>query len=293
MRRILFSMPGNEALGEKVAMGLNAERGKWVCRHFPDGESYIQSQEEVHDAEAIVVCTLDRPDGKLLPLFFLCQLLKDLGAASVVLVAPYLAYMRQDKRFHPGEAVTSEYFATLLSSFVDRLVTIYPHLHRKHAMGELYTVPARALHATEEISTYIRTHVKKPLLVGPDSESHQWVSRVANLAGAPFIVLEKMRFGDEEVRVSVPEVDLYRDHTPVLVDDIVSTARTMIETVNHMHAAGMKAPVCIGVHAVFAGEAFEALQAARVRDIVTCNTIAHPSNGIDISGLIVGALAGS
>jgi ribose-phosphate pyrophosphokinase len=160
-------------------------------------------------------------------------------------------------------------------------------------MRELYTVPATALHATEEISTYIKTHVAKPLLVGPDSESHQWVSSVANLSGAPFIVLEKTRLGDEEVRVTVPEVDLYRDHTPVLVDDIVSTARTMIETVNHLHAAGMKAPVCIGVHAVFAGQAFEALQAARVQDIVTCNTIAHPSNGIDISGLIVSALAGS
>ena len=67
------------------------------------------------------------------------------------------------------------------------------------------------------------------------------------------MVLEKTRHGDEEVQVSVPQVEQFKNHTPVLVDDIISTARTMIETVNHLKNAGMKPATCIGVHAVFAG----------------------------------------
>jgi ribose-phosphate pyrophosphokinase len=60
-----------------------------------------------------------------------------------------------------------------------------------------------------------------------------------------------VRHGDRDVEVSVPDVDIYKDATPILVDDIISTARTMIETVQHLKKAGMKPPICVGIHAVF------------------------------------------
>ena len=126
-------------------------------------------------------------------------------------------------------------------------------------------------------------NVKNPVLIGPDSESKQWVSKVAKDAGASFIVLEKTRLGDKKVRISLPQVDAYKNHTPVLIDDIISTAGTMIETTAHLKKAGMKPPVCIGIHAVFAGNAYQDLLNAGVEDIITCNTIPHKSNRIDIS----------
>ena len=129
-----------------------------------------------------------------------------MGAASVCLVAPYLAYMRQDTRFNPGEAVTSEYFARLLSGAIDRLITIDPHLHRRNSMQEIYSVPCDVLHAAGVISAWIRENIPQALLIGPDSESEQWVSEVARNAGAPSIVLEKIRHGDRDVEVSVIDV---------------------------------------------------------------------------------------
>ena len=126
-----------------------------------------------------------------------------------------------------------------------------------------------------------------PLLIGPDSESEQWVSEVAKNANAPFIILQKERLGDRDVKVTIPEVEKYLNHTPVLVDDIISTAHTMIETVNHLKQLAMKAPVCIGVHAVFAGNAFEELSMSGAQQIVTCNTIKHQSNKIDVSELVI------
>jgi ribose-phosphate pyrophosphokinase len=287
MKRILFSLQGNEDFGNKIAQGIDAEFGNFKLHRFPDGETYIRVLDDVKDKVAIVVCTLDRPDEKFLPLFFLCKLLKTLGAKAVWLVAPYLAYMRQDKMFHPGEAVSSEYFAALLSSFADRLFTIDPHLHRRHSMNEIYSIPCHILHAAPAISQWIKHNIPNALLIGPDSESEQWVSQVAKDAGAPFIVLEKIRLGDAEVKVSIPEVDRYKSHTPVLVDDIVSTAKTMIETVKHLRDAGMKPPICIGVHAVFAGNAYTELMQAGVESVITCNTIQHSSNQIDVSEMII------
>lgn len=289
MRTVVFALPGNENLAAKIAARLDAEIGKTTLRQFPDKETYIRIHSEVKGKRVIMVCTLNNPDEKLLPLYFLSQTAKALGADCTCLVAPYLAYMRQDKQFKPGEGITSAYFAKFISNFADSLITIDPHLHRRHSMGEIYTVPCTVLHAAGLISTWIRDTIEKPVLIGPDSESEQWVEAVAKNAGAPFIVLEKIRHGDREVEVTVPHVEKYREHLPVLVDDIISTARTMIETIGHLKKAGMKPPVCIGIHGIFAGNAFEELKAAGVATIVTTNTIGHPTNKIEIADLIASA----
>ena len=131
------------------------------------------------------------------------------------------------------------------------------------------------------------------MLVGPDSESEQWVSAVAELADAPHIVLEKVRRGDKDVEVSVPEVDRYRNHTPVLVDDIISTARTMVETLRHLARAGMPPTVCVGIHAVFASDGLQALETAGPAQIVTCNTIEHSTNEIGLAPALAAAVSGA
>lgn len=287
---IIFALPGNEDLAGSLSHMLHVELGKATIRSFPDGESYVRIHSDVKDKYVILVCTLHNPDEKILPLYFLSKTAQNLGARAVCLVAPYLAYMRQDKAFHEGEAVTSEFFGSLMSSFVDSLVTVDPHLHRKHSLSELYSIPCKVLQSADAIAAWIKTHVEKPLLIGPDSESKQWVSEIADKAGAPFIILQKVRLGDRSVEVQVPDFTLYRSHTPVLVDDIISTAQTMIQTVKQVKQSGMKAPVCIGVHAVFAENAYQDLLDTGVKTVVTCNTIPHPSNGIQLTETIVQSL---
>ena len=286
MKPVLLALAGNETLAQALAPRLDAELGRCTLRRFPDGESYLRIETELAGRTVIIAATLDRPDDKLLPLLFAAGTAKELGAARVGLVAPYLAYMRQDRRFQSGEALTSAHFARLLSVSVDWLVTVDPHLHRRSSLGEIYSIPTSVMHAAALVSDWIRQNVATPLVVGPDAESEQWVTAVANAAGAPYVILQKVRRGDREVEVSVPDVERWRARTPVLVDDIISTARTMIETAGHLRRAGLLAPVCIGVHAVFAGDGYEALRAAGAARIVTCNTIMHTSNAIDVGDLL-------
>ena len=296
MTLLLLAPPGNERSAHLLARALApataddaraphppVEQGTLTLRRFPDGETYVRVETPMRDRDVALVCTLDRPDDKLLPLLFLAATARDLGATRVGLVAPYLAYMRQDRRFSEGEGMTSTYFAALLSRSFDWLVTVDPHLHRRSSLGEIYSIPTEVVHAAPALAEWIRASVRRPLLIGPDSESAQWVAAVAGMAGAPSIVLEKVRRGDRDVTVAVPEVERWRDHTPVLVDDIISTARTMIETVRHLGRAGLAAPVCVGVHAVFADGAFDELRAAGAAIVVTGNSIPHVSNAIDLS----------
>lgn len=286
MKPIVFALPGNESLAKNIAISIHAEEGEVIIREFPDGETYVRVLSDVKNKEIIIISTLVDPNKKILPLYFLSKTIKSLGARSVCLISPYLSYMRQDKVFISGEGITSEYFASLMSSFIDKLITIDPHLHRRNNINEIYTIPCEILHASMLISSYIRKYIKDPILIGPDAESKQWVSVVAENANAPFIILEKIRLGDKNVNISFPNIEEFKDHTPVLVDDIISTARTMIETVKHLKKLNMKPPVCIGVHAVFSDNSYENLKDSGVSQIITCNTIEHESNKIDITELI-------
>ena len=286
MKRVVIAMPGNEPLADELAARLSLKRVAATVRRFPDGESHVRVEASVEGRDALIACTLDRPDDKLVPLLLLAAAIRETDARSVGLVAPYLAYMRQDRRFQPGETTSARHVAAWISRHVDWLVTVDPHLHRISDLSQVYSVPTRVVHAADSVAAWVRAEVRKPLLIGPDEESAQWVGDVARRAEAPFVVLTKTRRGDRDVEVSLPDVERWHSHMPVLVDDIVSTARTMIETVGHLRRAGLAAPVCVAVHAVFAQTAFEELRAAGAGDIVSCDTIRHPSNRISLAAAI-------
>lgn len=281
-RPLVFCLPRQGGLAEGLARGLDGELGELEIRRFPDGESYVRIHTDCRDRDVVLAATLAKPDDLALPLLFSARGVREQGARQVVLAAPYLAYMRQDTQFHPGEVVTSALFAEFLSGLFDGIATIDPHLHRYHALDDIYTVPSRVIHAAPALARWIAAHVTAPLIVGPDRESEQWVQEVADRAGAPFTVMTKVRRGDRDVTIEAPDLSRWHGRTPVLVDDIVSTARTMAEAVTRLRGAGDPPPVCVGVHAVFSGDAYQTLRQAGPEQIVTGNTITHPSNAIDL-----------
>lgn len=288
MTTLFYNLDSDAALAAQLCQALSAEAGTLELRHFPDGESYLRVHDQCRDRPCVIFCNLFQPDKKTLRLLFLADTLRELGASQVILVTPYLAYMRQDKRFHEGECVSSRPFARLLSQAVDGLITIDPHLHRYHSLSEIYSIPTRIVQAAPLIAQWIQQHVQNPVLIGPDSESEQWVSEVARLAEAPFQVLEKERFGDYNVSVSLPELEPYQQHHPVLVDDIISSGRTMLETIAHLDRAGLPRTTAIGVHGIFAGSAYA--QLSEKAQVITTDCIPHISNKIETSTALAEAV---
>lgn len=291
----VVAMPGAEDCAARLAARLGASPCALESRRFPDGEVYLRVAGDVRGEHVAVVAQLRDPDPQLPGLLFLADALRDLGAASVGLIAPYLPYMRQDIRFLPGEAVSSRSLAELLSAAFAWLVTVDPHLHRVASLDALYRIPARVAPSAAAIAAWIRAQVMRPHVVGPDEESAQWVAEVAARAGCPHTVLRKHRRGDRSVELVLPDLGALRGQTPVLVDDIIASGQTLAATLRALRAAGLAAPVCVGVHAVFAGDASAALQAAGAARVVSCNTLPHPSNAIDVTDALadaVTALAG-
>jgi ribose-phosphate pyrophosphokinase len=168
MKPLLYAMPYSQKLTDQLAPLTGAELGKVEVRRFPDGDSYVRvdvTGTAIEDRDVIIVAPLDRPDDKMLPVWFLADNLRDLGAGRIGLVCPYLPYMRQDRRFLKGEALTSNFFARMMSRHFDWMVTVDPHLHRHKSLDAIYTIPSEVVHAAPLIAAWIRTNVDKPIII--------------------------------------------------------------------------------------------------------------------------------
>ena len=289
MTRLILPLPGNDAFAAQLADALGGELGGIETRRFPDGESYLRLHGDPAGRAVDLVCTLARPDPQFLSLVFAADTARELGATEVNLVAPYLAYMRQDIRFQAGECISSLSFARLVSSTFDALLTVDPHLHRHPALSALYTIPTATLQAAPLLADWIAANVQAPLIVGPDEESEQWAGAIAARIDAPHVVLRKTRHGDRSVEIAVPDLSAYRDRTPVLVDDIASSGRTLAVAARKLVEQGLRQPECVVVHALLADDAYAELSTVFAR-FTSTDAVPHPSNRISLVPLLADAL---
>jgi ribose-phosphate pyrophosphokinase len=285
MKTLLFTLPESEQLCSSVIDKTGIEKGIAEWHQFPDGEWLVTLLSDVSSSHVVILSDLHYPDDKILKLYFFIKKCRE-KATKITLIAPYLPYLRQDKLFKAGETLTSKYFAELISDMTDELITIDPHLHRYKSLAEIYNIPCKVLSSSDLIAEYIRQNISKPLLIGPDSESRQWVSSIAEKLNAPYLVLEKIRTGDKEVEIKISGIEDHPGKTPVLIDDIISSGETMRITVDHLQKKYNLSAWCIAIHAVFANEAYENLLSSGAVKIITTNTIRHQSNGMDISILL-------
>lgn len=285
---LAFAEQRDAACGLAIALG--ADTGTIRRHRFPDRESLVSLDGDCREREVIVFCSLRDPDDLALPLLFAARTAREFGARRVGLVAPYLAYMRQDARFHTGEAVSSVHYAAFLSWTFDWLVTVDPHLHRHASLGEVFAIPTRCASAAAPIAQWIRANVAHPLLIGPDEESAQWVGAAAARIGAPFVVLKKIRRGDRDVEVSAPDPALLAGRTPVLLDDIAASGRTLIEAVRELRRLGGARPVCIVVHGLFADASEQALLEAGAARVVSTDAVPHATNAIGLAAELAPAI---
>ncbi|MDP3653716.1 MAG: ribose-phosphate pyrophosphokinase [Rhodoferax sp.] len=263
-----------------------------IERHrFPDGELKLRLPEAL-PSRVVILRTLNDPNEKLLELLLVAQTARTLGARHVTLVAPYLAYMRQDIAFHPGEAISQRIVGKFLASLFDAVVTVDPHLHRVSTLQEAIPVPnanAIVLSGAPLLADLIAARRTQPLLVGPDEESAQWVALAASRHGFDYAVCRKVRHGDRAVEVALPKLAV-QGRAVVLLDDVASTGHTVAQATRLLLAAGAASVDVAVTHALFAGDALQVMRDAGVQEVWSTDCIAHPSNAVSMATSIAQAL---
>jgi ribose-phosphate pyrophosphokinase len=256
---------------------------------FPDGELRVTVAPAA--ATTILYAPLDQPNDKLLALLFAAEALRRGGARRLVLVAPYLCYMRQDAAFHAGEAISQKVVGPLIARTVDRVVTVDAHLHRTHDIREVFPgIEAQDLSAMPAIAEALRGIDKNMVVAGPDEESEPWVADLAARLGLTHAVARKTRAGDRAVSIAFPEPALFKGRPALLVDDIVSSGGTLIACARALLDAGATAVDAVITHALFAPEMMHEFARAGLRTVRSTTSVPHPSNAIRLDAVLAQAL---
>jgi ribose-phosphate pyrophosphokinase len=287
---VLQCLPSSAAEAARLAARLGVSVHEIALHRFPDGELRVTVGPAA--VTTIVYASLDQPNDKLLALLFASEALRRGGAQRLVLVAPYLCYMRQDTAFHAGEAVSQKVVGRLLADAVDRVITVDAHLHRTKDIHSVFPgIEADNLSAMPAIAEGLRAGFDpKTVVVGPDEESQAWVSDLAARLGVQAAVARKTRRGDRSVEISFADPALFNGRPALLVDDIVSSGGTLMTCAKALQAAGATAVDAVVTHALFAPELAARLLQAGIRSLKSTDSIRHPSNAIALDAVLADAL---
>jgi ribose-phosphate pyrophosphokinase len=288
MSTALFAFDDAMAPARRLGALLNTPTIAVEVHRFPDRECLIRVSAAARTA--IFYRSLDDPDHKIVELLLAASAARDQGAERVILVAPYLAYMRQDKAFHAGEAVSQKVIGGLIASHFDGLVTVDPHLHRIAALAEVIPgIPAISLSAAPLLATLIDAR-DDPIIIGPDSESRQWTEAIAAPMGLSTLVATKQRLGDRHVRLAIPGIDKVRDRRTIVVDDMITSGRTLIEAARLLHDAGATSVEAIVTHCLASSDDLAIMKAERIAPIFSTDSIDGPTSKAHLAPLIGAAL---
>ena len=261
-----------------------------ISRHrFPDGELKLRLPEQLPPRIALLR-SLAQPNEKLVELLLATRTARTLGATQLTLIAPYLAYMRQDMAFAPGEAVSQRIVGSFLADLFDAVITVDPHLHRIQTLEEAVPVPRTVvLSGAPLLADLIAQRRPGALLVGPDEESAQWIAQAAARHGFDQAVCRKVRHGDRHVEIALPDIRAH-GRAVVLLDDMASSGHTLAQAARGLLAAGAVSVDVAVTHALFSGDAGPLLWQAGVRQVWSTDCITHPSNAVRMAPAIAAAL---
>lgn len=291
----MFLVPGsgNRPLGLKIAENLSCEVIDYETRRFPDGERYIRFTKDVPRDTALVTQSLYKdPDDLLIEYTFLTKTLLSLGAKNIVGVFPYMAYLRQDNRFKPGEAISANVISQIIESApTSAVVTMDSHLHRIHDLRGLFQVPAVNLSAIPSLAECLKSecNLHDSVVVAPDEEAKQWANLAAPVLEAESVIMQKVRRGDTSVDIDLGHVKPYgRDI--VLVDDIISTGGTIAQAARQLKSKGANHVHALITHGLFVEGAFDRVSKAGVEHLITSDTVPNQFSKVTVAPVFAKAL---
>jgi len=291
MSAAIQCLPSGRAEAERLARILRAPYYGIAIHRFPDGEMRVTVGRS--SPTVIIYAPLDQPNDKLLAILFAGEALRREGAKRLVLVAPYLCYMRQDTAFHAGEAVSQRVIGRLLATSIDRVITVDAHLHRTASLKEIFPgIEVDNLSAMPAISSVLSAQGfdRRTIVVGPDTESRPWVADLARRLGSEHAVGKKTRASDRSVSISFADGALIAGRPALLVDDIVSSGGTLIACARALIAAGAISVDAVITHALFGSELITEFSKAGIRSIRSTDSVPHPTNAIRLDELLSHAL---
>jgi len=287
---LIVSCSHGKHLAKTIAKRLKKPYSALEVTHFPDSEIKLKFNTNVKNKIVVLVQSFYKNiNDCIVETLFAAETAKDLGAKKIILVAPYFPYLRQDKRFQPGECISLKTIAKNIDEDFNKIIIIDPHLHREKTLKHIFKISSKKLTANPLIQNYIKKNIKNPIIIGPDWESYKWAQKIAEKIHCDFAIMEKKRYSARKVEVKLHKKINIKNKNLIFIDDMISTGNTLLRAIKAMKKLGAKKVTCFAVHGILVENALQKLKKAGAT-VITTNTIPNKATKIDVSGIISEAL---
>ena len=268
----LFSGNANIDLARDICAYLAVPLGSAVVKRFSDGEINVDIGENVRGTDVFIIQPTCPPvNDHLMELLILMDALKRSSAKRVTAVIPYYGYARQDRKVLPRAPITAKLVADLLTAAgVSRILTM--DLHAGQIQG-YFNIPVDHLYAAPVMLDFIRSNWGTDIVfVSPDAGGVERARAFAKRLNATLAIIDKRRAAPNvsEVMNIIGGVE---GKSAVLLDDMVDTAGTMVQSAEALARKGAKRVFACATHAVLSGPAIERLEKSVIEQLVVTNSI--------------------
>ncbi len=295
VEKILIVGPASQILGVKIAQELEIEAINTEVKRFPDGENYlrinIEDETLIADKEVIIIqstgpSSSGNQNSRLMELFMMIDSVKRMGAARIIVVAPYLAYARQDKTFRPGESQFADVIFRIINSMgIDEFYSV--DIHAPEVMDEC-SCKAINIDPMKLLADYISSKEANDIVVvAPDEGAIERSKAFAKHFGenVPVDVFEKER------DVKTGEIKMtgtlsLKDKDVVIADDIIATGGTMVSAIKLARKSGANKIFAVATHALLLDQAKFRILKAGADEIIGTDAIDNEVSKVSLAKTI-------
>lgn len=281
----IFAGTSNSQLALEISKISKIPIGNLELGSFSDGEIDVWVKDDVNNSNVFIVESYSKPvNDHIIELALIADSLRRSGSHKITAVIPYFGYSRKEKQSRRGEPISAKVIADLIvSSGINKVICL--DLHADAVVG-FFSVPVIYLTALKVLANRIKKEkVTSPVVVAPDVGGVRRARNFASLLNAPLAVIEKHRQTHlrDQIEVLSMTGELIGD-TAIIIDDIISTGGTVIESAQALKKRGVKKVIVCAIHGVFAGNAIEKIEKSPIDKMLVTDSIFqdHRSKNIEV-----------
>ena len=279
---LIVSGSNSQDLAHRVSKLTNSKLVRTEFKKFPDGEIYVKLNNDVEGEDVFLINTQNNQNDSIIETIIMCDALNDEGARSINLVAPYLAYARQDKKFNKGESISIRALARIYSNICDSIFTINPH---ETHIESFFDIPFMYGDAVPELAKYVQNKLNNPVVLSPDKGAIELAKTASEILNCEYDYLEKTRISPTEINIAPKNLDV-NGRDVLIVDDIISTGGTMATAIAMLKEQGAKRVIASCVHPVLIGDALNKLYVGGADEVVGTDSFLSEVSKVSVDNIV-------
>lgn len=267
----LYATSSAVVLGEKVANLLQTPLHRVNTERFSDGELNVKFEESVRGHSVFLIAKIHMPYEHFFEMLMTVDAARRSSAKEVVLILPYLAHSRQERRDGQRTSISSRMVADVIQLMgADRVITLDLHTN---AIEGFYKIPLDPLSSTRLFVDHIEgLKLNNLCLCSPDFGGIKRIKQYKKILDCEMVVINKERLRANQVA----HMEIIGDvggKDMVIIDDLVDTAGTLCKAADLLLAEGARSVRAYCTHGVLSGPALLNLENSGIEKLYIADTV--------------------